>query len=157
MVPNVAGFRFGVVRVKKVRIMSSTGLVRKAGVTLDVNELELEAAFWGAILGQEPGPIPSGGGWLTVGELPGGGWLVLQTVPEKKTAKIRMHLDFNVDDVDKAVGVITELGGMLISGPRRGGGVTMIDPEGNEFCLGAFTRSKEGVRTPGKKSSKYQQ
>ena len=132
--------------------MSSAGLIQKVGVTLDVNDLELEAAFWGAMLGQEPGPVRGEGGWLTVGELPGGGWLILQKVPEKKTAKIRMHLDFNVDDVDEAIAVITELGGKLISGPRRGGGVTMIDPEGNEFCLGAFTRSKEGVRTPNKKA-----
>ena len=132
--------------------MSSTGFIRNVGVTLDVNDLELEAVFWGAILEQKPGPIRSGGGWLSVGELPDGGMLVLQKVPEKKTAKIRMHLDFNVDDVDEAVDAIIELGGKLISGPRRGGGVTMIDPEGNEFCLGAFTRSKEGIRIPNKQA-----
>ena len=45
--------------------MSSAGLIQKVGVTLDVNDLELEAAFWGAMLGQEPGPIRRGGGWLT--------------------------------------------------------------------------------------------
>ena len=123
-------------------------MILKVHIALDVNYLEIEAAFWGAMLGEEPGPVRSGGGWLTVGELPGGGWLILQKVPEKKTAKIRMHLDLIVANVDEAITEITELGGKQISEPRRGGGVTMTDPEGNEFCIGAFERSKEGVRTP---------
>jgi len=124
------------------------GLIKKVHVALDVNDLEIEGAFWAAMLGQEPGPVRSGGGWLTVGELPGGGWLVLQKVPEIKTAKIRMHLDLIVDDVDDAIVEITALGGTQISDPRSGGGVTMSDPEGNEFCIGAFTRSKDGARSP---------
>ena len=77
---------------------------------------------------------------------------MLQKVPEKKTAKIRMHPDFKVEDVDEATAVITESGGKLIGGPRRGGGATMIGPEDREFCERAFTRSKEGVRTPNKKA-----
>ena len=32
------------------------------------------------------------------------------------------------------------------SGAHRTGGVTMADPEGNEFCLGAFRRTKDGKR-----------
>ena len=27
-------------------------------------------------------------------------------------------------------------------------GVWVTDPEGNEYCVGAFTRSREGMRTP---------
>ncbi len=86
------------------------GIFRKLGITIDVNDLEIEAAFWGAILGQEPGPVRSGGGWQTVGEIPGGGWLVLQKVPEKKTAKIRVHVDLTVDDVGDAVAGGVEFG-----------------------------------------------
>lgn len=122
--------------------------IQKVHIALDVNDLEFEAKFWGALLEQEPGPVRHEGGWLTVGELPGGGWLILQKVPEKKTDKIRMHLDLIVNDVDESILEIVELGGRQISEPRRGGGVTMADPEGNEFCIGAFERSKEGVRTP---------
>ena len=77
---------------------------------------------------------------------------MLQKVPEKKTAKIRMHHDFKVEDVDEATAVITESGGKLIGGPRRGGGVTMVGPGGSEFCERAFNRSKEGLRTPNKKA-----
>ena len=126
----------------------SGAIVRDFGVTIDVNDLELEAAFWGAVIGEEPGPIRSEGGWLTVGDLGDGAMLVLQKVPEPKTVKDRIHLDFRVEDVNEAIVRITALGGSQISEPRVGGGVTMADPEGNEFCIGAFRRSKEGVRTP---------
>ena len=126
----------------------SGAIVRDFGVTIDENDLELEAAFWGALIGEEPGPIRSGDGWLTVGDLYDGAMLVLQKVPEPKTVKDRIHLDFRVEDVNEAIVRITALGGSQISEPRTGGGVTMADPEGNEFCIGAFRRSKEGVRTP---------
>ena len=53
---------------------------------------------------------------------------------------------FVVPDVDEAVRQIVALGGSSVSGPRPGGGVTMADPEGNEFCLGAFRRTKDGKR-----------
>ncbi len=132
--------------------MNPQAMIRKVHIALDVSNLEIEATFWGAVLGQEPGPIRSGGGWLTVGELPGGGWLILQKVPELKRDKLRMHLDLIVGDVDEAIARIVELGGKQISDPRRGGGVTMADPEGNEFCIGAFERSKKGVRTPVEKA-----
>ncbi len=126
----------------------SGAIVRNFGITIDVNDLELEAAFWRALIGEEPGPIRSGGGWLTVGDLGDGAMLVLPKVPEPKTVKDRIHLDFRVEDVNEAIARITALGGSQISEPRVGGGVTMADPEGNEFCIGAFRRSKEGVRTP---------
>ena len=118
------------------------------GVVIDVRDLERMAAFWGALLGQEPGQPRSGGGWLTVGTLEGTAWLVLQHVPEPKTVKNRVHLDFLVADVDAAITRILALGGRQMSERRVGGGVTMADPEGNEFCIGAFRRSKEGKRIP---------
>ena len=52
------------------------------GVVIDVNDLGREAAFWGELLGQEPGQPRSGSGWLTVGTLEGAAWLVLQQVPQ---------------------------------------------------------------------------
>ena len=119
------------------------------GVVLDVNDLELEAAFWGAVLGEEPGPVRGGGGWVTVGSLDSTTSLVLQKVPETKVVKNRCHICFVVDNVDEAIRQIEALGGRLISEPRPGGGVTMADPEGNEFCIGAFRRSKEGKRESG--------
>ena len=118
------------------------------GVVLDVNDIEREAAFWSAVLGEEPGPLRSGGGWLTVGSLDSETHLVLQRVPEPKVVKNRCHMCFVVPDVDEAVRQVVALGGSSMSGPRPGGGVTMADPEGNEFCLAAFRRTKDGKRQP---------
>jgi len=129
--------------------MTGDGIVRELGaVTLDVNDLEREAAFWGEMLGEEPGPVRGDGGWVTVGTLSDDTWLVLQKVPEPKVVKNRAHMCFLVTDVGEAMARIVALGGKQISEPRPGGGVTMADPEGNEFCVGAFRRTKEGVRTP---------
>lgn len=125
--------------------MTNHAIVRELGaVVIDVDDIKLMAIFWGQMLEQEPGPIRHDGGWLTVGTLEGPVWLTLQKVPEPKTVKSRIHLDFRVDDVDKAIARIMDLGGHQISEPRVGGGVTMADPEGNEFCIGAFRRTKEG-------------
>ena len=119
-----------------------------AAVVLDVDDIEREAAFWGAVLGEEPGPLRGEGGWLTVGSLDSTMSLVLQKVPEPKTVKNRCHMCFTVPDVDEAERQILALGGNRVSSPRPGGGVTMADPEGNEFCIGAFRRTKHGKRIP---------
>ena len=129
--------------------MSHEAILREfGGVVIDVSDLDREAAFWGALLGHEPGQPRSGGGWVTVGTLAGSAWLVLQQVPEPKTAKNRVHLDFRVDDVDQAISRIIAVGGSQLSEPRVGGEVTMADPEGNEFCIGESRRTEEGKRIP---------
>ena len=52
--------------------MPHNAIVREiGGIVIDVNDLGREAAFWGELLGQEPGQPRSGGGWLTVGTLEG--------------------------------------------------------------------------------------
>ncbi len=122
-------------------------ILETSAVVLDVHEIERQAAFWGAVIGEEPGPLRGEGKWLTVGSLGSTTHLVLQKVPETKNLKNRCHLDFYVQDVERAVREIVALGGSKLSKPRPGGGVTMADPEGNEFCIGAFRRTKEGKRT----------
>ncbi|WP_181768179.1 VOC family protein [Streptomyces albidus (ex Kaewkla and Franco 2022)] len=65
--------------------------------------------------------------------LPG---LIFVPVPESKTLKNRLHLDFRPDDQE------AEVGRFLAQGARRadvGQGdepwVVLEDPEGNEFCI----------------------
>ncbi len=129
--------------------MAHNAIVRElAAVVIDVSDLERVATFWGELLGQAPGQPRSGGGWLTVGALDGTRSLVLQKVPQPKAVKNRVHLDFLVDDVEEATARILASGRSRISEPRVGGGVTMADPEGNEFCIGSFRRIKEGRRIP---------
>lgn len=123
-------------------------VLETASITLDVDDIKREARFWGAMLGETPGPLRGEGGWLTVGSLDSTMALVLQKVPEPKAVKNRCHMCFIVPDVDEAVRQIVELGGSRVSEPRQGGGVTMADPEGNEFCIGPFRRTKDGKRVP---------
>ena len=126
----------------------SRGIVLElGGVTLDVDDIEGEGDFWSAMLGEEPGPLRGGGGWMTVGSIDSTTLLVLQKVPEPKVVKNRCHMCFVVPDVEEAIHRIEALGGRRISEHRVGDGVTMADPEGNEFCIGAFRRDKEGMRT----------
>jgi predicted enzyme related to lactoylglutathione lyase len=65
--------------------------------------------------------------------------LLLQGVPEPKTAKNRMHLDIVVDDIEAEVHRLQALGAhRLDDGVQSLGGtrwVRMADPEGNEFCV----------------------
>ncbi len=115
-------------------------------IVIDVQDLAAMAEFWGELLGQKPGPPRSGGTWVTVGDIGNNVWLVLQQVPDRKAAKNRLHLDFTVVDVESAIVRIVEAGGVQVTSPNSSGAVVMADPEGNEFCIGAFRRSREGQR-----------
>jgi predicted enzyme related to lactoylglutathione lyase len=130
--------------------MAKLSTVLSVQVVLDVSDIECAATFWGALLGQEPGPLRSNGQFVTVGVLAGTTWLVLQRVPEGKIVKNRVHLDFTIADVDAAVNRILAIGGKTVREVREGGGhfVTMADPDGNEFCVAAYARSRTGERIP---------
>ena len=138
----------GNARIVKPPVLGHGVVLETASVVLDVHDIECEAYFWGAMLGEKPGPLRGEGAWITVGSLDSTTALILQKVPEQKVVKNRCHLCFIVPDVDEAVRRIVELGGSQASGSRSGGGVTMTDPEGNEFCIGSFRRTKDGKRIP---------
>lgn len=92
--------------------------------------------FWCAVLGYEP--VRGDDGRSTDEIVDPDGVLPLiwfQTVPEGKTAKNRVHLDpyFPRDEIDARVRNLVELGGEVQR--EFPSFVTMIDPEGNEFCL----------------------
>jgi hypothetical protein len=59
--------------------------------------------------------------------------LCFQTVPEGKVVKNRVHLDLECDAVDSEVARLVELGAVVHESHERW--VTMLDPEGNEFCV----------------------
>lgn len=65
--------------------------------------------------------------------LPG---LLFAAVPEQKTVKNRLHLDFRPDDRDSEVERLLALGATQ---PDVGQGeqswIVLADPEGNEFCV----------------------
>ncbi|MBC2905668.1 VOC family protein [Streptomyces cupreus] len=65
--------------------------------------------------------------------LPG---LVFVPVPEGKTIKNRLHLDFRPDDQEAEVARLLALGARHADvGQGRQPWVVLADPEGNEFCV----------------------
>lgn len=65
--------------------------------------------------------------------LPG---LLFAPVPEGKTIKNRLHLDFRPDDQAAEVARLLALGARHAGRAYEGfSWVTLLDPEGNEFCV----------------------
>ncbi|MEV2213979.1 VOC family protein [Streptomyces sp. NPDC050997] len=85
-------------------------------------------------------------GWVIVGEypdeyeirpekdrVPG---LLFVPVPESKTVKNRLHLDFRPEDQEAEVARLIALGARHADvGQGEQSWVTLLDPEGNEFCV----------------------
>ncbi|MDA0637968.1 VOC family protein [Nonomuraea sp. MCN248] len=110
-------------------------------VTVDCADPYTLATWWGQALG-----LPLG-----EGDKPGDEEVMLRTerypfllfirVPEGKSVKNRLHLDVSAtpgstreQEVERLLG----LGARLHADHRAAGGkgwVTMLDPEGNEFCV----------------------
>jgi hypothetical protein len=65
--------------------------------------------------------------------LPG---LLFVDVPEEKSVKNRLHLDFRPDDQDAEVERLLALGAVRADiGQGEQTWVVLADPEGNEFCV----------------------
>lgn len=108
------------------------------GLVLDSVDPERLAAFWAPALGY----INLGTVGAYVALFPDGRRgpkLLLQKVAEPKTVKNRMHLDFEVPDIEAEAERLVALGATRVStAPCSEHGSTwllMVDPEGNEFCV----------------------
>ena len=64
--------------------------------------------------------------------------LIFIKVPEPRTVKNRVHLDFEVSDIEAEAARLIESGATRGQSHREDGFVwtVMSDPEGNEFCIG---------------------
>ena len=62
--------------------------------------------------------------------------LLFGRVPEPKSLKNRLHLDFRLDDRDAAVARLVDLGATRADvGQGEQSWIVLSDPEGNEFCV----------------------
>jgi predicted enzyme related to lactoylglutathione lyase len=108
-------------------------------LVLDCTDVDAQARFWTAALGYRQ--AGAAGQYVNLGPSEGavGPHLLLQGVPEPKVAKIRLHLDLLVEDVDAEVARLEALGAARAPDePFDEHGhqwVVMTDPEGNEFCV----------------------
>ena len=105
-------------------------------VTVDCTDGALLAEFWGRLLERPWGYRDGIGGVVDAGPL----WLYFQQVPEpKQSAKNRLHVDIEVDELNRGIRRAEALGARRIGEIQRpgddGGFVVMQDPEANEFCL----------------------
>ena len=109
-----------------------------ANVTLDCGDVLALSRFWSNVLHR---PIDNGASELaaTIGyhDPSTPTWLFMQ-VPEPKTAKNRMHVDFRADDNDAEVARILAMGATRVGDHDQYGvrWTVLADPEGNEFCVG---------------------
>jgi predicted enzyme related to lactoylglutathione lyase len=108
-------------------------------VVLDCADLDRSATFWCAVLGYAAGPATPGRYRQLLPADGDGVELLLQRVPEPKSAKNGMHLDLRVPELDAEVARVEALGARRITAlPVEEDGWTwhvLADPDGNEFCV----------------------
>ena len=115
-------------------------------MSLRVSEVVIDCAdhgevveFWAAALGYERREVNEQYVALAppAPAEPGRPPILFQKVPEPKTVKNRVHLDFDAEDMAGEVERLVELGAIVIA-VRSLGRFTwtvMADPAGNEFCV----------------------
>jgi predicted enzyme related to lactoylglutathione lyase len=120
--------------------------VKLAAITVDCEDALTVARFWSAALNRPLDPNPSSGfaaigmadhrdpkGWRLEGDQT---WLFAR-VPERKTAKNRMHVDLAAPDREAEVARLVALGATRVTDIEEWGyeWTVLQDPEGNEFCV----------------------
>ena len=109
--------------------------MRLYNVTFDARDPSALAAFWSAVLEQ---PVADGANDFVAFIEGTPNWIFI-AVPEGKTAKNRMHVDLDADDLAAARVRIEDLGAAFVHERDEYGvhWMTFQDPEGNEFCVAA--------------------
>lgn len=107
-------------------------------LTFDCEDPQALSAFWSGVLGI---PVDDGGSefFASIGignAAIAPNWMFLK-VPEGKTAKNRLHLDFESDDLPRDKDRLQSLGAVHVADKDEWGHQWSImnDIEGNEFCL----------------------
>lgn len=119
-------------------------------VTVDCADPYAQARFWSAVTGWPVAELDGPGTEDALVEAPPGtpGLLFIR-VPEGKQTKNRIHFDWMPTERsrDEEVRRIIELGAKLYEDHRTDDGlgwVTLLDPEGNEFCIERSRAEREG-------------
>jgi len=111
-------------------------------ITFDCADAYELARFWSKVVGRPIGDDDNPGDPAATVAMPAGPGLLFIQVPEGKAVKNRLHLDLQPTDLtrDEEVQRLIGLGARLHEDHRRPeaggtGWVTLLDPEGNEFCI----------------------
>ena len=112
--------------------------MRLYNVTFDARDPSALATFWSAVLER---PVGEGANefFATLDRTATEPALLFVRVPEDKTAKNRMHMDLDCDDLGIARQRLESLGASFVHEKDEFGvhWMTFQDPEGNEFCVAA--------------------
>lgn len=125
-------------------VLFDVRMIHAHATTFDAVDAAALAGFWSDALGQ---PVDPGGSeefasiGMGEGDAPAGRWMFLK-VPEGKTAKNRMHVDFVArGDLDEEVERLVRLGATRGEKHHMEAEsitwVCLTDPEGNEFDVAA--------------------
>jgi hypothetical protein len=109
--------------------------VRYYQVVIDCADPPSLAGFWLGFTGWAVGN--AGDDWYSI-KAPGGMPRIgFQKVPEPKTAKNRVHIDFVAKDEEASAREIEAMGATRrwVSEDPEDPFVVLADPEGNEFCI----------------------
>ncbi|MBI5090632.1 MAG: VOC family protein [Actinobacteria bacterium] len=109
-------------------------------ITIDCADPYELCRFWRVVLGGSVGEVDGPGDPDVLLELDGGLGLLFIRSADEKAVKNRVHLDVTPTDRtrDEEVERLLAAGASIHAGHRRPDGtgwVTMLDPEGNEFCV----------------------
>jgi predicted enzyme related to lactoylglutathione lyase len=104
-------------------------------VVIDCRDPRALARFWCAFTGYAIRTDHED--WVTIGAADGSMIIGFQKVPEPKTVKNRVHLDFWAPDEDAAAREIEDMGATRrwVSEDPDDPFVVLADPEDNEFCI----------------------
>lgn len=107
-------------------------------VTFDCSDPRRLASFWSQVTGY--GPVVERDDFvaLQASDKRGVRRILFFQVPEPKVAKNRVHLDLATKDAVAEIDRLVTLGATKVD-YREGNGTSwtvMLDPEGNEFCIG---------------------
>ena len=111
-------------------------------ITFDCADALVVGQFWAAVLNcpLDTIPMPPSPFFASIGmDNPIGNSFMFIQVPEGKSVKNRVHLDFESDDTAGEVARLVALGATHIHDKAEYGmtWTTLADPEGNEFCVGS--------------------
>jgi uncharacterized protein (UPF0254 family) len=107
-------------------------------VTFDCENPRTLAAFWSELTGYQIVAEEEGFAALGAPDKRGVRGILFWKVPEPKNSKNRMHVDLATRNPDEEIARLVSLGARRIE-YREGAGsawTVMLDPEGNEFCIG---------------------
>lgn len=107
-------------------------------VTFDCADPRRLSVFWSEVTGYQPVATNQDFVALSAPDHRGVRGILFWRVPEPKTVKSRMHVDLAAKSPEDEIERLVALGATKVE-RREGNGTSwtvMLDPEGNEFCIG---------------------